>query len=131
MIFNGFDVKNIKKLFQCNFKRKTLLKNILHINIKHMVTNKKENLIFLIYIFKKIFLNLQCVIISIKKLKTFLKKENSKYGLFKTPFMFFSSFLGGFLLLLLLLLLLLFDAYGRDERHSALKRDWGFIISLG
>jgi hypothetical protein len=31
-----------------------------------------------------------------KKLKTFLKKENSKYGLFKTPFMFFSSFLGAF-----------------------------------
>jgi hypothetical protein len=32
-----------------------------------------------------------------KKLKTFLKKENSKYGLFKTPFMFFSSFFKIFL----------------------------------
>jgi hypothetical protein len=68
----------MKKLFQCNFKRKTLLKNILHINIKHMVTNKKENLIFLIYIFKKFILNLQCVIISIKKIENLFKKRKFK-----------------------------------------------------
>ena len=44
-----------KKLFQCIFKQKLLLKNILHYNIKHICVIKFVLDIMLLIIFKKVF----------------------------------------------------------------------------